>query len=545
MPRQIIWVAGASLVISAVIALALAHQRVGIEPFEIPVYRHLILFQDYYVVFPFIAIIVAALLSPVRALGVHAALFCGRHVWWVAGLTTAALAIGAHWVYHIHPLSLDEYAVLFQSRIFAEGRLTGQYPPELIDWLIPAFFQGRFIKPSYDTGAVVSIYWPGFSLLLAPFTALGMSWLLNPLIGGATVIVMHRIALALFGKVESAGYVVLLTLASPAVTLHALSYYSMSAHLLANALFMLLLLRPAPIRAFAAGLVGSVALVLHNPVPHLLFAVPWIVWLAFQPGRVKIIGALVAGYLPVCLVIGWGWAIYLQSFGSSMAVGDLATPKGAAETLIYRLGTVLGWTSSTGVSTHVLDLCKLWLWAAPALLTVAVLGARHLREDRGVWLVMAGCALLTYFGYFVVRFDQGHGWGFRYFHSAWLVLPLFAARALALPGREQLAGYLAGCALLSLIVLTGFRALQAEQFVARHLSQLPAAASGEARVRIVNLENGYYAWDLIQNDPFLRGTIIFRSRGAQADAALMAARFPQYERLSEDRRGSVWGTRTR
>ncbi|HET9404587.1 MAG TPA: hypothetical protein VFO57_08395, partial [Burkholderiales bacterium] len=208
-------------------------------------------------------------------------------------------------------------------------------------------------------------------------------------------------------------------------------------------------------------------------------------------------------------------------------------------------GRVLGWTSSTGLSVHLLDLAKLWLWAVPALLVCALLGARRLREDRGIWLALAGSALLTYFVYFVVRFDQGHGWGFRYFHSAWLVLPLFAVRALATPGREPLAGYLAGCALLSLVVLTGFRALQVEQFVARHLSQLPVAASGKARVRIVNTANGYYAWDLIQNDPFLRGPITLGSRGAQADAAMMAARFPQHEQLSEDRRGSVWGTPAR
>ena len=101
-------------------------------------------------------------------------------------------------------------------------------------------------------------------------------------IGGATLVVMHRIALKLFGSEESAGYVVLLTLASPAVTINALSYYTMPAHLLANALFMLLLLNPSPARALGAGLVGSIALVLHNPVPHLLFALPWIAWLAFN-----------------------------------------------------------------------------------------------------------------------------------------------------------------------------------------------------------------------------------------------------------------------
>lgn len=541
--RETLPVALCSLAVCAVIALALARQRAGVEsPFEIPVYRHLILFQDFYVIIPFMAVLAAALLAPVRAAGIRLAHWCGSRAWLVVAATTVALAFGSHAVYHVHPLSLDEYAVVFQSRIFAEGKLTGWFPPPLIDWLVPKFFQGRFLTLDRESGAVATVYWPGFALLLTPFSALGAPWLLNPILGGASVLVMHRLGLALFHSTERAGLVVLLTLASPAVTINALSYYSMPAHFLANALFLLLLLPATAGRAFAAGIVGSVALVLHNPVPHLAFALPWMAWLAFQPGRWKLLGALAAGYLPVSLALGWGWAIFLHHIGSPAGLGELATPGGAAATFMNRLGSVLGWTSSTGLSVHLLDLAKLWLWSVPALLVCALLGVQRLREDRGIWLALAGSALLTYFAYFVVRFDQGHGWGFRYFHSAWLVLPLFAVRAIAAPGRGHLAGYLAGCALLSLVVLTGFRALQVEQFVARHLSQLPVAATGEARVRIVNPTNGYYAWDLIQNDPFLRGrvtTLVMRS--ADADRAMMARMFPQYHLLSEDRRGSVWG----
>ena len=54
-------------------------------------------------------------------------------------------------------------------------------------------------------------------------------------------------------------------------------YYSMQAHLTANLLFVWLLLKPTPYRAFGAGVVGSLALVLHNPFPHMLFAAPWII----------------------------------------------------------------------------------------------------------------------------------------------------------------------------------------------------------------------------------------------------------------------------
>ncbi len=537
--QQTLIVAGASIAVSAYIALVLAFQRSGIQdPFSVAIFRHLILYQDFYALLPFIGILALALLAPLRALGAWAALICGRHVRIVAFVVTAALAAGTQVVYHNHPLSMDEYALVFQSIIFSEGRLAGQHPAALLPWLTPHAPHFQFIRMSAETGATVSGYWPGMSLLLTPFTALGIPWLLNPLIGGATILVMHRLALALFDDAESAGYVVLLTIASPAVTINALSYYSMPAHLLANAIFTLLLLRPTPGRAVLAGLVGSVALALHNPPPHLLYALPWVVWLACRADRLKVLGALIAGYLPLCLLLGWGWAYFLDGLSNPSTAVNLATPAAAAGMLTDRVRGFAGWTSAG----QLYGFCKLWIWAVPGLLPVAALGAWRLRKERGYWLAIIGSALLTYVAYFLVRFEQGHGWGFRYFHSAWLVLPLLAVAAFRANGASTvLRGYLGGCAVLSLAILTTLSALQVEHFMARHLAQVPAAAKGSARVVIIN--RGYYSWDLAQNDPFLRNAVIMLySRGPRPDQEMMAQHFPQYRLLNSDRRGSVWGT---
>lgn len=75
------------------------------------------------------------------------------------------------------------------------------------------------------------------------------------------------------------------------------------------------------------------------------------------------------------------------------------------------------------------------------------------------------------------------------------------------------------------------------------MNQLPAV-SGQVRVVIVNPLNGYYAWDLVQNDPFLRAPVILLlSRGALADRAIMAKVFPDYALLAADRRASLWGVK--
>ncbi|HUN67307.1 MAG TPA: hypothetical protein VMU46_00805 [Burkholderiales bacterium] len=537
--RETLLVAGIAVAITTYIAFTLWFLRASVgNPFEVPIFRHLILFQDFYALLPFIAVLALALIAPVRALGTQVAAWCGRHVWAVAALTTAALAIGTRIVYHNHPLSMDEYSLLFQSRIFAEGRLTGQFPPPLLEWLAPPWL---FIRMSAETGAVVSSYWPAGSLLLAPFTSLGVPWLMNPLIGGATILAMHRLALALFGAAESAGYVVLLTLASPAVTINAISYYSMPAHLLASALFVLLVLQPTPPRALLAGLVGSVALALHNPVPHLLFVAPWILWLALRSDRIRTLGALFAGYLPLCLLLGWGWPYFLDAVTQGSAA-VAASPAGAGQMLLNRVQSI-AWRSRISLDAQLLGLCKLWIWAVPGLVAVAALGAWRLRGRQSYWLAMIGSVLLTYLAYFLVRFDQGHGWGYRYFHAAWLALPLLAAGATEnREGDAPLRGYLAGCAVLGCAILTTLSALQVEHFIARHLSQLPAAAGGGARVIIIDKTTGYYPWDLAQNDPFLRNPVLrLISRNPQLDREMMATQFPQYELLASDRRGSVWG----
>lgn len=541
--------AAASLAVTVAFALVLIRHRTGIHnPYDVPIFRHLILFQDYYSILPFVAILFLALVPQVRASGSRLAQACGERPVAVAAITLVALAAGTRWVYHATPLSMDEYAATFQAKAFAEGRLAGSLPPALLDWLFPEWM-GQFFRIDRPSGQVVSGYWPGFSLLLAPFAKLGIPWLLNPILGAATVLVVHRLALELFGEREAAGYAVLLTLASPAVTINAISYYSMPAHLLANGLFMLLLLKPAPGRAFVAGVVGSIALVLHNPAPHALFALPWIVWLAFQPRRFAVLGALAAGYAPLCLFLGWGWPRFIDHLGAGATLATVATPSEMSSMLAQRLSGVLGWQPMKGVGpAQVGALIKLWLWSAPALVAAAVLGAWRVRGERGPWRPMIFSALLTYVGYFFIRFDQGHGWGARYFHSAWMVVPLLAVAAFKIHPEKlsiqwkTLPGYIAACALLSLVVLTGFRSLQVEQFISRHLAQLPSAPGGSARVLIVNPANGYYAWDLPQNDPFLRNVPIrMTSVNAPRDAAMMAERFPQYRLLGFDRRGTAWG----
>jgi hypothetical protein len=470
----------------------------------------------------------------------------------IAVITALLLALGTLVIYHNHPLAMDEYAAYFQSRVFAAGQLHGRFPAAQLDWLIPRGFQNYFLNVSGATGSVAEAYWPGFALLLTPFMWAGVPWLCNPVISALTLLVIHRLALEMYDDREAAGFALLLTIASPVIFANGISYYSMPAHLLANSVFALLLVRPTPLRAAAAGVVGSLALTLHNPVPHMLFAAPWLVWVATRRGGMRLFAALIAGYLPLCVLLGLGWFL----FSAHLLREGLVSAAGPAAPL-HRLQHMLETFSlpnATVVLARLIGIAKTWVWAVPGLMILAAAGAVRWRQDVLCRLFTAS-ALLTLLGYFLVPVDQGHGWGYRYFHSAWMALPLLATGALFRPARirseasshlrlfedGETKSFVAACLLLTLVFGVGFRAWQLEDFVARDLSQMPQYTGTERRIVILEGRHSFYGGDLVQNDPWLRlNEIRMYSHGAAADGRMMAEYYPELHRVYADRYGTVW-----
>jgi hypothetical protein len=491
-------------------------------------------------------VLVLVLLVPARPGMRRVLTWSGEHPILIAIVTSAVMSAGALLVYRAHPLAMDEYSVLFQSQAFAAGHLTGQFPAGLLDWLIPRGFQNYFLNVSRESGAVASAYWPGFALLLTPFTWLGVPWACNPVLSGLTVIVMHRLALRLFGTVESAGLTILLTVASPVFFADGISYYSMTAHMLFNGVYTLLLLDPSRRRLILAGLVGSIALCLHNPVPHMLFALPWIVWFATREGGIKNLSWLAVGYIPLCVLLGVGWFW----FSSDLIHQGVAATTDAGADALAKVGGAFGFPSGALLLARIVALAKIWLWAVPGLIILACIGAWKWRDNAHVTLLVAS-AIATFVGYFFVPMDQGHGWGFRYFHSAWLVLPLLGAAALApRPGAnapepetntDEMRAFVVASALLTLLIGVGVRGSQIREFMDDQLTQLPAYEGTENRVLFIDPTFAFYGYDLIQNDPFLRGNVTrMLSAGTEKNSKVMQQLHPTFRRVYADRYGEVW-----
>jgi hypothetical protein len=503
-----------------------------------PIFVYLFAVGDSSASISMLLVLLVAALVPARFSATPLLLWIGRHPGAIATFAFVTLSCGAWVVYRAAPLCMDEYAPYLQSQAFAAGHLSGQFPPALLDWLIPRGFQDAFLNVSHASGRIASAYWPSFALLLAPFSWLGIPWICNPLISALTLLAVQRLAMGIFADHESAGMAMLLTLASPVFFANGISYYSMPAHLLADTLYAVLLIQPTPRRAFTAGIIGSVALTLHNPVPHLLFALPWIVSLLGRPGGLRIGRWLFAGYIPLCLLLGVGWIW----FSSGLIDADMNLASG-------RLGSAFALPSSAILLARLIGVAKIWMWAVPGLLLLAAAGAWRQRHDTACRLLTAS-ALATLLGYLFVPLDQGHGWGFRYFHSAWVALPILAAAALK-PGspehRTQLFDdaatrtLVAACALLMLAGGVGFRAVQMRAFISRHQEQMPAYSGTERRVVIIDSRLSFYGRDLVQNDPWLRGDVIrMTSHGSPADAQMMREHFPGLHQVYSDRFGSVW-----
>lgn len=458
--------------------------------------------------------------------------FIAQHPVAVGLTTSAALALGTLVIYHNYPLSMDEYAAVFQSKTFANGSLAAQVPPDLVDWLVMRGFNGSFLIASHQTGRVIGAYWPGFALLLAPFQFLKVPWVCNALLSGFAIYLVYWITAEITASRRAAGWAMLFTLASGAFLAEGISYYSMQAHLAANLLFVALLIKPSTGRAFAAGLVGSLALVLHNPVPHTLFALPWIAALACQSDRRRYLLPLVAGYLPGA-ALGIGWLLFRAETGSS----------GVALAAMSGIGAgVFAWPDAEMMNSRVAALVKMCVWAMPSLFVLALAGSVLRRADQRVRL-LAFSAILTFVAYVFVRFDQGHGWGYRYFHSAWGAIPILAGCAMLdkpeVNGR--LISFAGTAAILSLLLLIPLQLSQIEQFISQHLMALAPPRRPGNNVYFVHPLGGFYIADMIQFDPLLRNRdLLLVSHGAVLDAQLIQMNWPNAIKVFDGRAAEQW-----
>lgn len=539
-----------SLVTTGLCLAFIGYLRLLVSDYHsVDAFWHLLLNQDYWGAWLTVCLLITAATARSAAPVLAVIGFFARRPGITAVAAFVFFSMGALLVYHDHPLSMDEYSARFQSEIFAGGQLAGKYPVALIDWLIHQPFQNYFLIVSRETGEVISAYLPGFALLLTPFTFLGIPWACNPLISALSLLALHRIAQDTLSSKEAGGWAILFALASPVFTINAMSYYSMPAHLLLNLVYTLLLLRPTPGKAFVAGLVGGLALVLHNPLPHALYALPWVAWLLYRRDF-RSVGTLALGYLPL-FGIGVGWIMFSSGLQATASVGNeggvaIWTASGSWQAWLDRVSKIVTLPDMVVLLMRLAGTIKLWLWAVPGLLFLASLGFLSRSQNTAIRLLMAS-ATATFFGYFVIPFDQGHGWGYRYFHSAWGVLPVLATAALIRPSGgafppARLVAITGFLALASLFLSTALRIYQVESFIDRHLHQIQHVDTANPTITFVDIRGGYFIVDLVQNHPNLYDNkrVIMISHGEEPNKKLAQQFDPSARLIASGPWGETW-----
>lgn len=404
------------------------------------------------------------------------------------GLSLAVFAL-TYWghanVLHSLDLSMDEFGSGFQARIFAAGRLRAPVPEE---WqpFAPALTP-LWIGLDRSSHEWASQYLPGFAAIRAVFLVGGVERATNPVLAAGTVLAIFAAARRLWPSAPGHAVVAAALLAvTPQFLVTSMSWYSMSAHLFLNSLWLATFLSPRRAVSAATPWIGGLALLLHQPVPHALFAGPFLLRLLRerQLRRLFSFGCVYA----LAAAVGFAWIRFTTPSGAASFPSFFALPRTVASLALHSANAalVLSWQSPF----------------VPFLLVVAMLGVRRLGT---VERDLLGGLVLSFAFYVFFSTNQGHGWGYRYTYNvlANVVLLSVSGFRLLTPDRLGRRALLAATA-FGFVALLPARILQCRQFVepfarAQVASHVPGAA-----VVIVNPVSSWYGNDLIRNDPFLR-----------------------------------------
>lgn len=410
----------------------------------------------------------------------------------VIAFTVVAVArIGSHFVLHDFPLSMDEFNAVFQSRIFANGRLAAPVPPEWRD-LIPAI-NPIFVTYRAEDHTWLSGYLPVYAGIRAMFLKLGLDSLVNPVLSGLSVLALAGVARRLWPEDRRRwALAILILVTSSQFLVTAMSWYSMPAHLLLNSCWLLLYLRGAR-AALVAPWVGVLALGLHNPFPHALFVAPFLARM-LRMGQWR--------------SLSYALTIYALGSAGWLVWWDYALPPGGPG----GGAALFGLPGSVQLATQMMNLSMALSWQVPLFGLGLGVAVSQWRTLPPVERDLAGGVLLTLAFYFFFLYPQGHGWGYRYLHPVLSSAALLAARGTdaigSVVGSLRFRRLAVASVLLALTVQLPLRLCQVEQFVRPWAVASAAIEAMPAGLVILPTTRVWYGFDLVRNDPFFRSPVI-------------------------------------
>lgn len=419
------------------------------------------------------------------------------------------------------PASGDEYAYVVSAKLFARGELSVPSPPE------PRFFDVMHVV---NDGKFYGKYPPGWPAVLAMGEAAGVPWLVNPLLGFATLLLVWWSARRHFSD-SAAAMAALLLLANPFLILNSASYFSHPACLLFVLGFTHLALvaarEPARRAAFlGAGLLAGAAFTVR-PFTALWACLPaglaLLLELRHRERRRDLAAGLALAALPAAALVGLVLAYNSAQTGDPFLNPFEKYARWDAPALPASIGA---WISRT--QTHIFGRAEELFVFAPLspLLVALALVRRETRRDRTV-LVMTASAAALFASFFFYWGIGGFRYGPRYLFEALGAVTIVSGAALAGLGR-------AGKVVVALVVVCNVAVLTREwtrvaSQIDRKRDVFVQAENMGLRDAIVFARTGYGQWpvqDVPRNGIDFDAPVLFvRDRGDHNGSLL--ALFPE------------------
>ncbi len=400
--------------------------------------------------------------------------------------------LGAHYFLHDVDLSMDEWTAGFQARIFERGQLTAPIDPVWYDFAFS--MTPIFVEWKKEPAEWLASYLPVSAGIRTLFLAVDAERWANPVLGGLSVLCLGLLARRLWPEAPRRALLAATLLSSSTQFLFtSMTGYAYSAHLFLNVLWLLLYLRK-DLCWYVLPWIGFLALGLHNPVPHALFAAPFL-WRIFRSAgkawRLYIFG--IYGFSCVT------WAVYVK-FAGLLRIW-LLTRMSASITEGHDLRTVLvpgRWL------VQAMDWSLFFSWQTPLLALLAALALIWWRWLSPFGRDLAAGVLLTFAFYCIASYDQGHGWGYRYMYPVLgnvVLLAVFGASMVPVLVSWRA---LVVALLLPSVFQISLRAVQVESFVRPFARAFQYIQSYPAACVVIDPASGWYSQDLVRNDPFFQ-----------------------------------------
>jgi hypothetical protein len=418
-----------------------------------------------------------------------------RTVVLAAVVAVVALA-GARLVFGGYLLADDEYSAWFQSRIFAHGVSSATLPHEWCGYM-------GALSPSSVASRGPCQWRLGFlplhSLLNAPFVAIHADHLGVALFSAASLLLIAAIARKVWPSAPHRAWLAALFFAASTQMLFmSMTFFSMPTHLFVSLIWLWLYVDDRSWSILLLPWVGVVALGVHSPFPHALFAAAFVLRYLLRRRFI------VFGYVSVVYLAGllfWHQYIFQPAGGASSIAGAAGNAAGLVPSLFQIPTAELRLTAAMHLS-----LIASWNSALLMLLVIAAM-LQWKRLDEFSRYAAASLLFTVIIRLFLFPTPQGEGWGYRFIYDGLGLLCLLAAVGSdvlsAALGRRRAMRLVAVSLAAAVVLQIPLRVYGVRRIVGPYRHGYEWMSSLPADVVIYRWDEVMWGRQLLRNDPFL------------------------------------------